>query len=135
MHPKNLFYSQEHIWVKDEGDGLYRLGLTQHYLTEIKNVVFLELPPVGAELKKGESFGALESSKISTDLTSPLSGAVVATNQAVLDKPGLVNRDPYGEGWLITLQPADPTEIQFLLTADKYLAATGSNTGGGPCQS
>ncbi len=132
MHPKELKYSPEHLWVKDEGEGRFRLGVTYRYQEQIKSVVYLELPRPGAELKQGEPFGAIESSKVSTDLTSPLSGTVLEVNDAAVDKPGLVNKEPYGQGWLVLLQSSCADELKTLLSADEYLEATAGETIEGP---
>ncbi len=134
MHPRDLKYSPEHIWIKDEGNGRLRLGLTYRYQEQIKSVVFLELPRVGAELRRGEPFGAIESSKVSADITAPVSGTVAEVNSAVIEKPGLVNKDPYGEGWLMVIQPSAPGELRSLLSAAEYLAATSNESGEKPCQ-
>ena len=128
MHPKELQYSPDHLWLKTEGDGQYRLGITYHYQEKIKSVVFLELPQPGARLKRGEPFGAIESSKISTDLISPLTGFVTEVNPVVTDKPGLVNKDPYGEGWLISIKPDALQEKPRFLSAGEYLSAVSSET-------
>lgn len=134
MDPKELMYSHEHIWLKDEGSRQFRMGLTYRYQEQIKSLVYLELPQVGCEVVCGEPFGAVESSKVSTDLVSPVDGAVTAVNDAVVAKPGLVNRDPYGEGWLVVVQIPEGKEAPYLLSSDQYLAAVTSDDKGGPCQ-
>jgi glycine cleavage system H protein len=123
MHPKELSYSPDHLWLKSEGDGRYRLGITCHYQDKIKSVVFLDLPQAGARLTRGEPFGAIESSKISTDLISPFTGKVLEVNTLVMEKPGLVNKDPYGQGWLVDARPDSPGDMPPLLSAEEYLAA------------
>jgi glycine cleavage system H protein len=129
MHPKELRYSPDHIWAKDEGNGQYRLGITFHYQDKIKSVVFLDLSRAGARIKRGEPFGAIESSKISTDLISPVTGSVAVVNQAVTDKPGLVNKDPYGEGWLVVVHPDTPGEINDMLSSSEYLTRASEESG------
>jgi glycine cleavage system H protein len=133
MHPKDLKYSPCHLWLKSERGDLYRIGITYYYQEKIKSLVFLDLPHAGTELTLGEPFGAMESSKISTDLISPLTGSVVSMNASVVEKPGLVNRDPYGEGWLMVIRPGKPEELGLLLSADQYLAAVSGDTGEGRC--
>ena len=123
MHPKELRYSPEHIWLKDEGEGRFRLGLTYRYQEQVKSVVYLELPGTRYELRRGEPFGAIESSKVSTDLISPIDGVVITANTSVAEKPGLVNKDPYGEGWLVLVQSSDTKTGQTFMSADEYLAA------------
>ena len=130
MHPENLKYSPDHLWLKEEACGQVRLGLTYHYQDKIKSVVFLDLPRVGTRVAHGEPFGVIESSKISTDLISPVTGIVTEANTAVLDKPGLVNKDPYGQGWLIVVRLDDPAALQSLLSSAQYLAAAASETAG-----
>jgi glycine cleavage system H protein len=124
MHPDNLLYSPEHLWLRDEGNGFYRAGITYRYQDRIKSVVFVDLPEIGSELIRGEPLGAIESSKISTDIMSPISGAVVDVNRSVIEKPGLINKDPYGDGWLLLVQPADSSEIESLWFAAEYLKST-----------
>ena len=132
MHPDGLKYSPQHIWLKDEGNGNLRLGITYYYQEQLKSVVFLELPGVGAELKLGEPFATIESSKVSTDLTSPVSGTVIDANLSVTEKPGLINKDPYGQGWLLVVRPSQPDELKSLLSAAKYLAIASGEAGEGP---
>jgi len=132
MHPDGLKYSPQHIWLKDEGNGNLRLGITYYYQEQLKSVVFLELPGVGAELKRGEPFATIESSKVSTDLTSPVSGTVIDANLSVTEKPGLINKDPYGQGWLLVVRPSQPDELKSLLSAAKYLAIASGEAGEGP---
>jgi len=134
MHPKELRYSPEHIWLRDEGSGQFRLGITYRYQEQLKALVYLELPPAGRELKCGEPFGAIESSKASVDLISPIDGTVVVANAAAIQKPGLVNADPYGEGWLVLVRSPEAGGGKSLMSADAYLAAISRETESGPCQ-
>ena len=134
MHPDGLKYSPQHIWLKDESNGKLRMGLTYYYQEQLKSVVFLELPGIGAELKRGEPFATIESSKVSTDLTSPVSGTVIDANPSVTEKPGLINKDPYGQGWLLVVRPSQPDELKSLLSAAKYLAIATGEAGERPCQ-
>lgn len=127
MHPDNLLYSPENLWLRDEGNGLYRAGMTYRYQDRLKSVVFIDLPKLGSEIVRGEPLGVVESSKISTDIVSPISGAVMDVNQNVIDKPGLINKEPYGEGWLLLIQPSDTSEVESLWSARKYLDATKEN--------
>ncbi len=135
MHPKELRYSLEHIWLKDEGSGQFRLGITYRYQDQLKSVVYLELPSTGSNVRRGEPFGTIESSKASTDLTSPISGTVIAANASVVGKPGLVNKDPYGEGWLVLIQASDADAAHSLMSASEYLAATSNKADTRSCQS
>lgn len=104
--PADRKYTEDHEWAKDEGQGRCRVGITdfaQHSLTDI---VFVELPKVGAKLERGKPFGVVESVKSASDLYAPISGEVVEVNKAVLDAPETVNKDPYGHGWMIVVKPA-----------------------------
>jgi glycine cleavage system H protein len=121
MHPNELLYSREHIWCKKEPGGNVRLGMTYHYQEQLKNIVYIELPQAGAALKRGEPFGSFESSKTAADLVSPLSGTVIETNALLLEKPGMVNKDPYGEGWILIVKPSHPEELESLLSAKQYI--------------
>jgi len=134
MHPQELKYSPEHLWLKNEGNGQFRLGVTDRYQLQIKSVVYLELPQAGRTLQCGEPFGAIESSKVSTDLVSPVDGTVVAMNAAVIANPSLINKDPYGEGWLVLVQLPGAEISQSLLSADEYLASVSNEAETGLCQ-
>ena len=121
MHPNELLYSPEHIWCKQEPDGNVRLGMTYHYQEQLKNIVFIDLPKIGALVKKGERFASFESSKTAADLTSPISGTVLETNPLLQDKPGTVNKEPYGAGWMLMVKPSHPEELDCLLSAKAYI--------------
>jgi glycine cleavage system H protein len=121
MHPDELKYSPQNIWSKIENDGLLRLGITHYYQGQLHNIVFLELQSAGSQVTLGEPFGTIESSKTSVDLISPISGKVIEVNQAVLGKPGLINKEPYGLGWMVLVKPDKPEEIQTLLSSREYL--------------
>lgn len=121
MHPNELLYSPEHIWCKKEPDGNIRLGMTYHYQAQLKNIVYVDLREVGTQLKRGEPFASFESSKTAADLTSPVSGSVLETNSLLSEKPGLVNKDPYGEGWMVLVKPTHPEELDALLSSKEYI--------------
>jgi len=101
---EGLYYSKDHLWVSVEKD-LARIGVTDYAQKSLHEVVLVELPSTGSELKKGESFGIAESVKAVSDLISPLSGIVREVNEELRDKPELLNQDPYGSGWLLVLEP------------------------------
>lgn len=124
MVPEDLRYTREHEWIRVEG-GRGVVGITHYAQTQLGDVVFVELPPEGREVRAGEPFGVVESVKSVSDLYAPVSGRVVATNPRLADAPELVNRDPYGEGWMIAVELSDPSELDRLLDASGYRALVG----------
>ena len=119
MIPKDLRYTKDHEWVRLE-DGTARIGITDHAQKSLGDIVYVELPPVGKTVKKGERTATVESVKAVGEVFAPLSGKVVAVNEAVTKSPDLVNKDPYGQGWLFVLEISDRAEIQSLLTPEAY---------------
>ena len=122
MYPGQLKYSTENSWLKPEGDKKGRVGITHYYQEQMNNIVFVELPDAGALVTRDEVFGIVESSKATSDLYSPVSGTVVEVNSILETKPGLINKDPYGEGWMLVVELGNPDELDSLLSADEYLA-------------
>lgn len=129
MYPPELKYNPEHSWLKLEGDNLGRVGITQYAQEQLKEVVFVELPEVGTEVSHMEPFGVIESVKATNDLYSPVSGEVVAVNESLKDEPGRVNKDPYGQGWMIVVRLSNPAELDRLVSAAEYQAFVGGRTG------
>ena len=119
MVPDDRKYSQEHEWVLQEGD-IGTIGVTDHAAGELGDVVFVELPDVGAEFNQGDSVGTIESVKAVADLYLPVSGEIVAVNEAVADSPELVNQSPMDDGWLMKVKLSDPSEFENLLAAAAY---------------
>lgn len=117
--PAELRYSKEHEWVRVQGDRAV-IGITAHAANELGDVVFVDLPQVGATLKQFAVFGAVESVKAVSDLFSPISGSVIARNEALSAAPESINADPYGSGWLLEIQLGDPAELNLLLDAAGY---------------
>ena len=121
--PAELSYTAEHEWVRKTGDDTVRVGITDFAQSALGDVVFVQLPDVGAELTSGEAFGEVESTKSVSDLYAPITAKVIAVNGDLEGNPQLVNSDPYGEGWLVELQ-ADAAELSTalgeLLDADGY---------------
>ena len=117
--PDDLRYSKEHEWVRVEGD-LGTIGITDYAQDQLGDVVYLDLPSVGATVTQMEKMGEIESVKAVSDLFSPVSGEVVEVNQEAVDAPELVNNDPYGRGWLIKVRLRDPSELDRLLSAEAY---------------
>jgi glycine cleavage system H protein len=117
--PRELRYTAEHEWAKRE-DTRVRVGITDYAQEQLGDVVFVELPKVGARVAAHQSFGVVESVKSVSDLFAPLSGEVVEINAELPKTPALVNQDPYGRGWMIVIEPANPGEWDDLLTAEQY---------------
>lgn len=120
--PNELKYVASHEWIRDEGDGIVTVGITDHAQDLLGDVVFVELPDVGAEVAAGDDAGVVESVKAASDIYAPLSGEVVAINEALEDAPEAVNSDPYGDGWFFQLKLSDASELDELLGADDYAA-------------
>jgi glycine cleavage system H protein len=114
-----LYYSEEHEWVKVEGDKV-RIGITDHAQSELGDIVFVELPEVGDTIETDEPFGSVESVKTVSELYAPISGKVVGINDELDDSPEFVNEAPYDKAWMIIVEPSDQSEIEKLMTADKY---------------
>ena len=119
--PQDLHYSSEHTWARHEGDRA-TVGITDFAQEELGEVLFLELPQVGRSVASGESFGIVESVKAVSDLFAPVSGTVVEVNARLDDEPELVNREPYGDGWMIVIEASNPDDWQALMSADDYQA-------------
>ena len=118
-HPKDLRYTNDHEWLRPEGDA-WRIGITQFAANQLGDVVMVELPNEGDLVTKGQEFGTIESVKAVSELFAPVSGRVSAVNKALEGEPELVNTDSYGEGWLITIQPTDKGELEELMDAAAY---------------
>ncbi len=117
--PVDLRYTREHEWAKLEGERV-RIGITAFAQEQLGDVVFVELPKVGAQVRAAKTFGVVESVKAVSDLFAPVSGEVVEANAELLKKPEVVNADPYGQGWMIVVKLADPREVDGLLSAADY---------------
>lgn len=117
--PTELRYSEEHEWVKTE-DGKARIGITHFAQAELGDIVFVELPEVGAEIKTNEPFGSVESVKTVSELYAPISGTVVEVNEDLEDNPEYVNESPYEQAWMVVVEPSDASEIDKLMSAEQY---------------
>jgi glycine cleavage system H protein len=124
VYPKELRYSKEHEWAKVEGTRV-RVGITKFAADRLSDVVYVELPKVGAEVAFMESFGVVESVKAVSDLYAPVTGKVVEINDGLTEKPEVINTDPYGQAWMIVVEPRDLSELSKLLDADAYMALIG----------
>lgn len=120
MNPRDLKYSEEHEWLRVESDGSAVVGITEFATENLGDIVFVELPEVGAELTRSQKMGEIESVKAVSDLYTPVSGRVVELNEKLADSPELVNDGPYESGWMIKVTLSDPSEADLLLSADQY---------------
>jgi glycine cleavage system H protein len=118
--PEDVRYTQDHEWVKSEGDTV-KIGISDYAQDQLGDIVFVELPGIGDTFKKGDEFGTVESVKAVSELYIPLSGEVADVNKELEDTPDLVNSQPYNDGWMITVKPSDPEEIDTLMNRDAYL--------------
>lgn len=121
MNPMELKYSKDHDWAKAEGS-IVTLGISDHAQESLGDVVFVELPGVGDTVTAGESYGTVESVKAVSDIIAAVSGKVVEVNEAVVDTPDTLNRDPYGEGWLIKVETSDLSSLDEMMSAGQYEA-------------
>ena len=119
MYSEDCRYSKEHEWIKVEGDR-GKVGITDFAQEQLGDVVYVEVPEVGATFSAAESFGNIESVKAVSELFCPVAGEILEINQKVVDRPELVNEDPHGDGWLIILRVEDPSELAKLLSAAQY---------------
>ena len=118
--PSDLKYTQEHEWVRDNGDGTVTVGITDFAQSELGDIVFVELEPEGFEFDKGEIFGTVEAVKTVSELFAPVAGEIAEVNEELEDDPELVNSDPYGSGWMVKIKVSDPSQVDELLSADDY---------------
>lgn len=117
--PKDLRYSEEHEWVKVEGERV-RVGITDFAQHELGDIVFVELPEVGTEVSADDPFGSVESVKTVSELYAPVSGKVVEINEDLSDSPEFVNESPYEKAWMIVIEPSDLSELEKLMTPEQY---------------
>jgi glycine cleavage system H protein len=119
-YPKDVRYTAEHEWAVQEEGGRVRVGITDFAQDALGDVVYVDLPEIGTEVRAGEAFGEVESTKSVSDIFSPISGRIAERNDALADSPELVNQDPYGEGWMVLIEMTDPAELDDLMDADAY---------------
>lgn len=118
--PADLAYTEEHEYVRKGKDGTVEIGITDYAQGELGDIVYIELPKVGAKFAKHDVFGTIEAVKAVSELFSPIAGEVVSVNDRLDKEPALVNSDPYGAGWMIKVRPDDPSEVDRLMKADAY---------------
>lgn len=119
MEPTDRKYTKQHEWAKLEGD-LATVGITNYAQEQLGDIVYVELPQPSDTLSQSEPFGIIESVKAASDLFPPISGGVVAVNEELVDRPELVNEDPYGDGWMLRVHPGDESGMDALMTAEEY---------------
>jgi glycine cleavage system H protein len=117
--PEELKYSEEHEWVRQEGEFVW-VGISDYAQSELGDVVYVDLPSIGDHFKQNDPFGSIEAVKAASDLFCPLSGEVVEVNTAVTDSPETINKDPYGDGWMIKLKIDDMEDLSSLMDAAEY---------------
>ena len=122
--PANLKYTKDHEWIRVEGNHAF-VGVTDFAQGELGDVVFVEIETVGENLSKGEAFGTIEAVKTVSDSYMPVSGTVVEKNEKIEATPDVINKDPYGDGWMIKIELSNPAEVNELLTAEQYQAQIG----------
>lgn len=118
-YPDDLYYSKEHLWVRVTGNR-GTVGITDFAQQEMGEIIYVELPTEGSPIEQNEVFGSLESSKTVAELYSPVSGEIISINKDLDEEPSMINDDPYGKGWLISVELDDPTELEELLSASEY---------------
>jgi glycine cleavage system H protein len=123
--PVELRYTNEHEWIRVEGEIAY-VGITDYAQSELGEIVFLDINTQGESLEQAEVFGSVEAVKTVSDLNMPVAGEVLEVNEIINDQPELVNNDPYGDGWMIKIQIANPAELETLLDAEAYKALIGA---------
>lgn len=118
--PADLKYASTHEWVRDEGDGTFTVGISEHAQELLGDMVFVELPDVGDKVETGDDIAVAESVKAASDIYAPMTGEIVAINEDLEDAPETVNNDPYGDGWLFRIKADDSSELENLLDANAY---------------
>jgi glycine cleavage system H protein len=118
--PEELRYTETHEWLSERNDGSVRVGITDHAQEALGDLVFVELPAVGDQLDQGDSCAVVESVKAASDIYAPIAGEVIEINEDLENDPGMINNDPYGDGWLFALMPSDDAELDDLIDAETY---------------
>jgi glycine cleavage system H protein len=118
--PGDLLYTKEHEWLRREDDGTVSIGVTDHAQSALGDLVYVELPEVGQDVEEGGDMAVVESVKAASDVYAPIAGTVTAVNEELADTPETINSDPYGEGWIVRLQPSGDIDEGELMTPDAY---------------
>lgn len=119
-NPDDLKYTRNHEWIRDNGDETATIGVTNFAQSELGDIVFVELEMPGFEFEKDDEFGTIEAVKTVSELYAPVSGEIIEVNDKLEEEPELVNEDPYGDGWMVKISLADPSELDDLMDADAY---------------
>lgn len=127
--PQDLSYTKEHEWTRREPDGRVMVGITDFAQEQLGDIVYLSLPEVGTQVEGGEPMGEVESTKSVSDIYAPVNGKIAEVNTECRDNPESVNSDPYGEGWLVVIEPSDPAELTGLLSSADYAAFLAQEAG------
>ena len=120
--PAELKYVESHEWLRKEEDGTITVGITDFAQAALGDVVFIELPEVGAEVEADEDIAVVESVKAASDVYAPIAGTIVAVNEVLVDAPEKANEDPYGDAWFFRMEPTDPNVLDTLMSAEEYAA-------------
>ena len=115
-------YTSDHEWVRLEDDGTLTVGITDHAQEALGDIVFVELPEIDRQVAEGESFATVESTKAASDVFAPLAGRIAEINDSIVEDPGLINRDPQGEGWFLRMEPGDEDNFESLMDEEAYQA-------------
>ncbi len=118
--PGDLKFLKSHEWARVEDDGLIRVGISDHAQSQLGDLVYVELPEIGSDVKAGTGAAVVESVKAASDIYSPISGEIVEINEVLSDKPEIINEDAYGDGWIFLVRPSDRAELDELLDANEY---------------
>ncbi|MEM8583622.1 MAG: glycine cleavage system protein GcvH [Bacteroidota bacterium] len=121
--PDNCRYTKDHEWIRVEDDGIAVIGITDFAQQELSDIVYVEVETIGENLDDGDVFGIVEAVKTTSDLFMPIAGEVIAFNETLDGSPETINEDPYGEGWIAKVKPADPADLEGLLSPEAYEAA------------
>lgn len=120
---KTLKFTESHEWVRDNGDAVLTIGISEHAQEMLGDVVFVELPEIDAEIDAGDSFSLVESVKAASDIYAPVTGVVIEVNEDLQNSPELINEEPYDGGWIVKVKMSDPDELKDLKDAEEYLAS------------
>jgi glycine cleavage system H protein len=127
IDPSNLKYAASHEWARDNGDGTVIVGISDHAQESLGDVVYVELPELGALISAGDEAGVVESVKAASDIYTPVSGEIVGTNGQLEEEPEVINGSPYEDGWLFIVKMSDPEELDSLMSADEYTISSEEN--------